>query len=428
MRTSGEAGAMNPSMISIAPQFVSQPSHEEPASSTPLTRAIKVLAFMEASWVTGPGKNLLEFARRASTPSPELVPAALTVATFQRGRLAAPNAFVAACGEAGINAQVIRERFLFDPGVVSQIRKLINENHPAIVQTHGVKSHFLMRLCGVPRSSVWIAFHHGYTWTSGKMRLYNQFDRISLRKPQQIVTVCRAFATQLEQIGVPLQRIAIQHNSVREFVSPPKEAILSLKRKLRVSDDARVLLSVGRLSKEKGHADLFHAFAELLSKSGDRRLRLIIVGSGPEKTRLENLAAMLRISDCVVFAGQCSDMAPFYAMADIMVLPSHSEGSPNTVLEAIAAAVPIVATMVGGVPEILTNEQTALLVEKQNPTALATGVARFLDDEALRRRISSAARSLAGCYSPNEYCRTILSMYQRLLGSRRMQERRNGSE
>src|SRR5207237_6796590 len=99
--------------------------------------------------------------------------------------------------------------------------------------------HFLMRLCGVPRSSVWIAFHHGYTWTNRKMRLYNQFDRISLRKPQQIVTVCRAFATQLEQMGVPVQRIAIQHNSVREFVSPSKESDLSLKPELRLPDDAR---------------------------------------------------------------------------------------------------------------------------------------------------------------------------------------------
>jgi glycosyltransferase involved in cell wall biosynthesis len=118
----------------------------------------------------------------------------------------------------------------------------------------------------------------------------------------------------------------------------------------------------------------------------------------------------------VVFAGQQADVAPYYALATVLALPSHSEGSPNVVLEAMAAGVPIVATAVGGVPEILSHQQTGVLTAPQNPQAMADELRRLLDSESLRQRLAFAAREQAATiYTPDAQCRALVSIYEELL-------------
>jgi glycosyltransferase involved in cell wall biosynthesis len=99
-------------------------------------------------------------------------------------------------------------------------------------------------------------------------------------------------------------------------------------------------------------------------------------------------------------------------MANLFVLPSHSEGSPNVLLEAMAAGLPIIATAVGGVPEIVRNGEEAVLVEKQNPKVLAQAIARVLQDNKLQRQLAEAAQHRIQAYSPAAYCRSILSIYR----------------
>src|SRR5262249_9790761 len=152
---------------------------------------------------------------------------------------------------------------------------------PDIVQTHGVKSHFLIWLTRAYRNRRWIAFHHGYTWTDLKMRIYNQFDRISLPAAHQIVTVCRPFANAIQEMGIPHERIVIQHNSVTPFSAIPEERVLTLKQTHAIPNDAIVVLTVGRLSREKGHVDLVRAAAAFRKQSDVYKIRLVIVGDGP---------------------------------------------------------------------------------------------------------------------------------------------------
>jgi len=160
---------------------------------------------------------------------------------------------------------------------------------------------------------------------------------------------------------------------------------------------------------------LIEAIGLLRKENSERKLRLIIVGDGPENQRLREAARTFAVADWVVFAGHRADVRPYYTMADLMVLPSHTEGSPNTLLEAMAACLPIVATAVGGILEIVTTEKQALLVEKHNPIALARAIARVLGDENLGRQISGAARSTAAAYSPSAYCDFMLSLYDSCL-------------
>jgi glycosyltransferase involved in cell wall biosynthesis len=374
-----------------------------------------VLAFLETSLLSGPAKNLIEFARRAANHPPSRLGADISVATFHRAGSPTSNDFVRACQDAGLGVHVIRERFAYDPAVIWAMRDLIATHDPEIVQTHAVKSHFLMRLTGAYRQRRWIAFHHGYTWTDRRAQLYNELDRWSLLSASKVVTVCRQFASALEHIGVRPERIAIHHNSVKAFLPAADDSVLELRRTLHIPPGGPVLLSVGRLSKEKGQTDLIQAVALLRKQNSDCNLRLIIVGDGPDANKLKDTARSAGVEDWVVFAGHQTDVTPYYTMADLMVLPSHTEGSPNALLEAMAAGLPIVATAVGGVPEIVTSEKEALLVEKDDPEALAAAIERVLGDEDLQMRLSSAARSTASAYSPEMYCESMLSLYGQCL-------------
>jgi len=371
---------------------------------------------MEALWpTTGPAKNLIDFACRAANPEKNGPRAIVTIATYHRGAGPASNDFVRACEKAGLEIHVIRERFLFDPAVIPAIHKLVVACNPDIVQSHAVKSHFLIRLTALHRKRPWIAFHHGYTWTSQRTRIYNHLDRWSLLAARKLVTVCRPFVTNLQEIGVSPERIVVQHNSVKSFTPSDQQTVSELRRTLGISEEEHVVLCAGRLSREKAQADFIEAVAFLRDTNPQIRARFVIAGDGPDRQMLTDRARTLGVDDRVIFTGQISDLVPFYTMATLVVLPSHSEGSPNVLLEAMAAGLPIIATDVGGVPEIVANEKQALLVEKQNPLALAQAMARMLQDSQLRQRLAEAALQGASAYSPAAYCEAILSLYNACL-------------
>jgi glycosyltransferase involved in cell wall biosynthesis len=368
---------------------------------------------MEALWpTTGPAKNLLEFACRAAAAPKSLPRANIEIATYHRGTGPISSDFVLACQKAGLEVHIIHERFLFDLAVVPAIRGLIARRKPDIIQSHAVKSHFLIRLAAIHRERPWIAFHHGYTWTSPRTRIYNQLDRWSLRAANKVVTVCRPFASDLEEIGVRPERIVVRHNSVKNFSPAREEVVVQLRQTLGISENTQVLLCVGRLSREKAQADLIEAAALMRREGSQANVRFVVAGDGHDRQKLQDMARSLLVEDWFIFAGQVADLVPYYTMADLVVMPSHTEGSPNVLLEAMAAGLPIIATAVGGVPEIVENEKQALLVEKHNPVALARAIDQLLNNANLRKRLSEAARQSISSYSPEAYYDSILSLYQ----------------
>jgi glycosyltransferase involved in cell wall biosynthesis len=282
------------------------------------------------------------------------------------------------------------------------------------VQTHGVKSHFLLRLSGVWRSRPWVAYHHGYTAEGWRMRGYNQLNRWSLRAPAQVVTMCEPFKQILISQGAPRNRISVVHNSVGPdwFVERNSGGAALCEIGMSKAENERFILVVGRLSKEKGHADLLAALQQLNRFRQDMRLRLIVLGEGPEQPRLEQLVRALNLQHEVVFRGHVPDARPYYRVADILVIPSASEGSPNVLLEAMAAGLPVVATAVGGIPEIVTHDEHAMLVQAHDPAAMAQAIALVLSDSLLGKRLAESARSLAATkYSPEQRARHLLELY-----------------
>jgi glycosyltransferase involved in cell wall biosynthesis len=145
--------------------------------------------------------------------------------------------------------------------------------------------------------------------------------------------------------------------------------------------------------------------------------RAIVVGEGPEHGNLKQRCIQLGLTSAVNFVGQQSQMSPWYDLADIFVLPSHSEGSPNVLLEAMCAGLPIIATSAGGIPEIVTHTSDALMVPTQDPSALATQIDRLLRDRSLRVQLGSAAAQRVTRYSPQAYCKSMTGHIQDVLTS-----------
>ena len=373
---------------------------------------LRILVFLEASTIAGAVKPVLEFAREAreSTGGREL---SITMVSYVRARQ--QSSLLDVVRAQGIPLETIAERYPFDLRVIPQLRELAGRQRPDIIWTNNTKSHFLVSLAGLHRAAKWIAFHHGYTKEAWRTRLYNEVDRLSLPRADRVVTVCHAFAQQLQSKGVPADRIRVLRNPIR-VPSPVSEAEKACLRTELGLDDASVLLSVGRLSREKGHADLLRAVERMRADEGEKfHSRLIIVGDGPERPRLQALSSELKLDDAVRFTGQQADVRAYYAVANVFVLPSHSEGSPNVLLEAMAAGVPMVATAVGGVPEVLSHEVNALLVPRQDVTQLANAIRRLLNDPLLRRQFADKGAEVVAQHNPQSYFQSVVGLFEEVM-------------
>jgi glycosyltransferase involved in cell wall biosynthesis len=364
-----------------------------------------LLAVIEAPNITGPAKNLLEFASLARDAGVET-----TLATFTRG--VPTNLFIETARHQGISVEVIPERRAYDLAVLAALQNLADRVQPDIIQTHAVKSHFLARLAKLFRRAPWVAFHHGYTWTSTETRLHNQLDRWSLRAAHQVLTVSVPFLEDLVAKGVRRERIEIVHNAIMpEWGRSTPEARAALRAKMGIALDRKVILMVGRLSLEKDHLMLLEAINRL---SPSLSPHLIIVGEGPERLSIEQRIRALNLSGAVTLTGQQDSAEPYYGIADVAVLSSRSEGSPNALLEAMAAGVPVVATRVGGIPEMVTDNESALLVKPGDVSAMTDAIARLLEDSQLAARLTERSRELIrDRHAPDARMRRLVDIYRK---------------
>ena len=175
-----------------------------------------------------------------------------------------------------------------------------------------------------------------------------------------------------------------------------------------------VILFVGRLRHAKGLDVLLHALAGLPVAG----YQLRIVGDGELRKSLENLAVTLGVRDKIVFLGFRSDVTALMSSADCLVLPSRWEGMPNVVLEAMAIGLPVVATRVGGIPEVIEHGLTGWLVPPEDPLALAAALATALADRRRARCIAESARQrVARDYSIEAMSERTLEVYTQVLGA-----------
>jgi glycosyltransferase involved in cell wall biosynthesis len=213
------------------------------------------------------------------------------------------------------------------------------------------------------------------------LTLYPRFRKIrpllkaTLEKCDHVICVCSELKNVALELGTPSPRISVIGNGINGRTFKPVDRCTARKA-LRLPLNRRLVLSVGSLTKNKGFHLLIEAFADLK----DPDLLLAIVGSGPEKERLQSLATDLGLSGRLIMPGivLADQILLWYNAADLFVLASAREGWPNVVSEAQAIGLPVVATKVWGIPEIVTDESLGILIEERTALALRQAIGQAL--------------------------------------------------
>jgi glycosyltransferase involved in cell wall biosynthesis len=201
-------------------------------------------------------------------------------------------------------------------------------------------------------------------------------------------------------------------SSAQALVARRDDFRREVRAELGVNDDELLAITVANLRAEKGYDVLLQA-AHLVAERG-LAVRFAAVGRGPLKEELETRHAELGLRDNFSFLGPRGDVLRLLAGSDIFVLPSHHEGMPVTLMEATSIGLAIVATKVGGVPGILTDQESALLVAPGRPDLMADAIERLAADPELRRRLGSAAQTLSTRFDVAAASHQIEDIYRRL--------------
>lgn len=209
--------------------------------------------------------------------------------------------------------------------------------------------------------------------------------------------------------------LSVLHNGIQleKFITLEKDLIQKEKMRLNIKPGSKVIGTVARLRKEKGIKYLIQSVPKILNLFPDTVF--FIAGDGPLRGELENLAKDLGIENRIIFAGFRNDIPTVLSIIDIFVAPSLTEGSPLGILEAMAMGKPIVASNVGGIAEILKDNDTGLLVSPQNAEALAEKIIDLIKDENKSKSLSKKANEEIKKYDMNSYIKNLEDFYLELL-------------
>jgi glycosyltransferase involved in cell wall biosynthesis len=258
---------------------------------------------------------------------------------------------------------------------------------------HGYKANVLGRIAARRRGIPNVAVSRGWTGENRKVQAYEWLDRRHLRFMDRVVCVSEGQAEKVRRwCGVPDSRIMVVRNSARLSAFEHRDP--DARRKLLgmfPSDTpvSLIVLGAGRLSPEKG----FQVLVEAAARVANLAVGFVLFGEGTLRPDLEQRVAELGLGGRFVMPGFRSDLDSLVAAADVVTLPSFTEGLPNVALEASAAGVPVAATAVGGTPEVIADGETGYLVPPGDPAALAGKLTVLLNDAALRARFGEAGRT-----------------------------------
>jgi glycosyltransferase involved in cell wall biosynthesis len=322
------------------------------------------------------------------------------------------------CGrarESGIETVAVRMRGAWDCRATVRLHRLIKRERVSIVHTHSSVDAWVggaaARAAGVPvvrTRPVSIPIRSGwnpvYTWLA---------DRV--------ITSGEAIRRLVIDAGTPPGRVVAIPAGVDLGEFPFGARGDAIAAELRVSPP--VIGSVAMFRGSKGHAHLVDAFGRIRSRYPSATL--LLVGDGIRREWVEGLARDAGLGDAVRFTGFRPDVGALLAVMDCFVLAStRTEGVPQSLLQAFASGVPVVASDVGGVPEVVRDGETGLLAPRESPAELARGIERVLGDRAAARRRAAAARRLVEeRFSHTAVMARLLDLYGELIGERPVRTR-----
>ena len=306
--------------------------------------------------------------------------------------------------EAGIRIVYLDKKPGFDLSMVPKLRRLIQQERPDVVHTHlNILKYAALaaRLAGVSRC---IHTVHSLADREAEDRIEKCVKGFYFRHGWSVpVALTPEVQSSVAAFyGLPLSRVPIIYNGIDLSRCVPKTTY--------ETGETLTILHVGRFDVPKNHAGLLEAFRLLREAHPQCRLRL--VGDGDLRPQMEALAREKGIDNFVEFCGMQSNVYPYLHDADIFTLPSIYEGNPMTVIEAMGTGLPIVASRVGGIPDMLSHGESGLLVEPE-PKSICEGLTRLVEDKALRQRLGEAARKQSQTFSAEHMAREYVACYRK---------------
>jgi glycosyltransferase involved in cell wall biosynthesis len=308
-----------------------------------------------------------------------------------------------------------------------RLAKLIRKERPQILHTHTAKAGTVGRvaalLAGSRRPPIIVHTFHGHVLRGYFGRVRSLFFRLLERRLAVGTTALIAVSPQVRDdlvaLGVaPRERFVVIRLGIEldERVTPEQNGRVESRRYLGIPGDRFAVGWIGRMTAVKRTDDVLIAFKSLRDRGVDAVL--CMVGDGPDRFPLEQRAHDLGVARDTVFLGYQEDVAPFYAAFDALVLPSANEGTPVSVIEALAAELPVVATRVGGVPDVVRDGEDGFLVEAGATDDLADRLAQLAGDPALRARMGKQGRErVLPRYAVDRLVDDVDELYRSLLSA-----------
>jgi glycosyltransferase involved in cell wall biosynthesis len=316
---------------------------------------------------------------------------------------------------------------LNDALAVFRLAELIRKERPQILHTHTAKAGFVGRiaalLAGNARPPIVVHTFHGHVLRG----YFNPFVTLGFRTLERwlasgttkLIAVSPEVRDDLVRLGVaPQEKFAVIRLGIElgERVGGGDDVRRETRRQLGIGPDAFVVGWVGRMTAVKRTDDVLRAFRELLDRDVDAWLCL--VGDGPDRAHMERRAHELGIARRCLFVGYQDDVAPYYEAIDALLLPSVNEGTPVSVIEALAAGRPAVATRVGGVPDVVRDGVDGFLSDVGDASTLADRLAELARDPERRAEMGRKGREhVVQRYAVDRLVDDVDRLYRELLSA-----------
>lgn len=327
-----------------------------------------------------------------------------------------PGPFVQVLLDMGLTLKRIPRFALIDPFFMFRMIRLMRLDPPQIVHTHLFKSDFhgrlAARLADVP--VVVSTLHNNDSWAKHRVlgHLYGETARFA---DHLIAVSPEVREYHLAKTGVPARKVTVIENGVDISAFSGNEAeARSIRAEFGVDDNAPLFGIIGRLKPQKDLPTFLYAAAKILRQRSDARF--LVVGDGPLMDELVLMAKELRLLPALIFTGMRKDIPAIMKAIDVLVLSSLWEGLPVILLEAMAAARPVVSTAVDGVKGVAVHNRTALLVSPSSPDELSVACLQLAGDPLLRENLGKAGlQRVAELYSMDSMTDRISDLYEKLL-------------
>jgi glycosyltransferase involved in cell wall biosynthesis len=309
----------------------------------------------------------------------------------------------------------VPDRGPWDWRVALELLRICRRERVAIWHGHDYKSNVL----GLLLRPFWpmrlVTTVHGWVKHTRRTPIYYGIDRLCLPYYERVICVSEDLRARCLACGVPEERCVLIENAIDTWEFSRRSSTGEAKERLGIPSDRLLIGAIGRLSAEKGFDLLIQAADALLKEGLD--LELLIVGDGDQMPHLRRQIAEMDHGERVRLLGYRQDTIELYEAMDVFALSSLREGLPNVVLEAMSLEVPVVATIIAGIPRLIRDGENGLLVPPGDVGELTRALARVLRDAELRDSLGACGRqTVEDHYDFGARMRKIGSLYDHLLG------------